>query len=158
MCLCLVDTLRPRWYGHFTDNIWTAPSHYLSQWWLVYWCIYASFSLHELTHWGRVMHICVSKLTIIGSGNGLSPDQRQAVICTNAGILLIGPLGTNFSEILIEILTSSFKKMRLKLLSAKRRPFRLGLNVLMISDVLLSWIIIFRSENNYIWISQQFAV
>ena len=40
--------------------------------------------------------------TIIGSDNGLSPDWCQAIIWTNAGILLIGPLGTNFSEILIE--------------------------------------------------------
>ena len=75
-------------------------------------------------------HICVSKLTIIGSDNGLSPDRRQAIIWTNAGILLIGPVGTNFSEILIEILTFSFKKLRLKVSSAKRRPFCLGLNVL----------------------------
>ena len=84
----------------------------------------------QLTHWGRVTHICVSKLTIIGSDNGLSPDRRQAIIWTNAGLLLIGPLGTNFSEILIEILTFSFEKMRLKVSSAKRRPFCLGLNVL----------------------------
>ena len=48
-------------------------------------------------------HICVNKLTIIGSDNGLSPGRRQAIIWTNAGILLIGPLGTNFTEILIEI-------------------------------------------------------
>ena len=41
--------------------------------------------------------------TIIASENDLSPDQHQAIILTNAGILLIGPLGTNFSEILIEI-------------------------------------------------------
>ena len=60
------------------------------------------------------MHICVSKLSIIGSDNGLSPDRRQAIIWTNAGILLIEPLGTNFSEILIEILAFSAKKMRLK--------------------------------------------
>ena len=75
-------------------------------------------------------HICVSKLTIIGSDNGLSPNRRQAIIWTNAGLLLIGPLGTNFIEILIEILTFSFKKMRLKVSSAKRRPFCLGLNEL----------------------------
>ena len=67
-----------------------------------------------LTHWGRVTHICVSKLFITGSDNGLSPDRRQAIIWTNVRILFIGPLGTNFSEILIEILTFSFKKMRLK--------------------------------------------
>ena len=75
-------------------------------------------------------HICVSKLTIIGSDNGLSPDRRQATIWTNAGLLLIGLLGTNFSEILIEIPAFSFKKLRLKVPSAKRRPFCLGLNVL----------------------------
>ena len=75
-------------------------------------------------------HICVSKRTIIDSDNGLSPDRRQAIIWTNAGLLLFGPLGTNFSEILIGILTFSFKKMRLKVSSAKRRPFCLGLNVL----------------------------
>ena len=59
------------------------------------------------------MHICVSKLTIIDSDNGLSPGRRQAIIWTTAGILLIGPLGTEYSEILIEIDTFSFKKMHL---------------------------------------------
>ena len=87
-----------------------------------------------LTHWGRVTHICVSKLTSIGSDNGLSPGRRQAIIWTNAWILLIGPLGTNFSEILIKILTFSFMKMRLKVSSAKWRPFCLGLNVLIFKD------------------------
>ena len=75
-------------------------------------------------------HICVSKVMIIVSDNGLSPGRRQAIIWTNAGILFIGPLGTNFSEILIKIITFSFKKMRLKVLSGKRRPFCLGLTVL----------------------------
>ena len=54
------------------------------------------------------MYIIVSKHTIIGSDNGLSPDRRQAIIWTNAGILLIGPLGTDFSEILIKIQTMAF--------------------------------------------------
>ena len=89
---------------------------------------YAVF--HVLTHWGRVTHICVSNLTTIGSVNGLSPGRRQAITWTNAGILLIRPLGTNFSEIVIEISTFSFEKMRLKISSAKWRPFSLGLNVL----------------------------
>ena len=83
----------------------------------------SSVIFYLLTHWGRVTHICVSKLTIIGSDNGLPPDRRQAIIWTNAGILLIGPLGTNFSEILIEIHTFSFKKMHFKMSSAKWRPF-----------------------------------
>ena len=88
----------------------------------------------SLTLWGRVTHICVNKITIIGSDNGLSPGRRQAIIWTDAGILLVGPLGTNFSEILIEILTFSFKKMHLKMSSGKWRPFCLGLNVLKDSD------------------------
>ena len=83
-----------------------------------------------LTHWGRVTHICVGKLTIIGSDTGLSPERRQAIIWTNGGLLLIGPLGTNFSEILIEIQTFSLKKIRLKMPSANCCSFRLGLNVL----------------------------
>ena len=60
---------------------------------------------HLNSDWGRVKHICVSNLTTIGSVNGLSPGRRQAITWTNAGILLIGPLGTNFSEILIGIPT-----------------------------------------------------
>ena len=89
--------------------------------------------------WGRVTHICLSKLAIIGSDNGLSPDRRQAIIWTNAGILLIGPLGTNFSEILIEIHVFSFKKMHLKMLSGRKwRPFCLGLSVLTHLPMILS--------------------
>ena len=47
---------------------------------------------------------------------------------------LIRPLGTIFSEILIKSHTFSFKKMQLKMLPAKRRPFCLGLNVLLGND------------------------
>ena len=39
----------------------------------------------SLTYWGRVTHICVNKLIIIGSDNGLSPGRHQAIIWTNAG-------------------------------------------------------------------------
>ena len=113
---------------------------------------------HKFTHWGRVTHICVSILTIIGSDNGLSPGPRQAITWTNAAILLIGTLranfseifirtgprqaitwtnaailliGTlraNFSEIFIRILTFLLKKMRFKESSAKWRPYCRGLN------------------------------
>ena len=83
-----------------------------------------------LTHWGRVTHICVGKLTILGSDNGLSPGRRQAIIWTNAGILSIGPLGTNFSEILIKLHAFLCKNMHLKMSSGKWRPSCLGLNVL----------------------------
>ena len=88
-----------------------------------------------LTHWGRVTHICVGDLTIIGSHNGLSPSRRQAIIGTNAGVLLIRPLGTNLSEILIKIITFSFKKMRSKVSSGKRGPSCLGLDVLKVSSL-----------------------
>ena len=90
----------------------------------------------SLTHWGRATHICVSKLPIIDSDNGLSPGWRQAITWTNGGILLTGPLGTNLSEILSKIHTFSFKKMHLKTLSAKWRPFCLGLNVLNCNPVI----------------------
>ena len=78
-----------------------------------------------LTNWGRVMHICISKLTIIGSDNA---RRRQAIILNNAG-LLIKPIGTNLCEILIEILIFSLKKMHFNMLSGKCQPFCLGLNV-----------------------------
>ena len=77
-------------------------------------------------------HICVGNLTSIVSDNGLSPGRHQAIIWTNAGILLIGLLGTNFSQILIWIQTFSFKKMHSKMSSRIERPFCLGLNVLII--------------------------
>ena len=93
-------------------------------------------------------HICVNKVTIIGSDNGLSPGRRQAIIWTNAGILLIGSIGTNFNEILIGIQTFSFKKMHLKMASAKWRLFCRGLNELtcwivlqIIKDMFRFWIV-----------------
>ena len=69
--------------------------------------------LNVLTYWGRVTHICVGRKTNIGSDNG----RRQAIIWTK--ILLIGPLGTNFSGILSEIHTFSFTKMHFKKSFAK---------------------------------------
>ena len=44
--------------------------------------------------------------------------------------MLIGPLGINISEMLIEIHKFSFKKIHLKMSSGKWRPLCLGLNVL----------------------------
>ena len=68
-------------------------------------------ALYKLVEAESQWRTCVGKLTIIGSVNGLSPGLRQAIIWASAGILLIGPLGTNFSEILIRIQTFSLKKM-----------------------------------------------
>ena len=109
---------------HF--DIETGPMHYVIM--PFYGTYFVSSKL--LTHWGRVTPICVSKLIIIGSDNGLSPGRRQAIIWTSAGILLIGPMGTNFIEILIEIYISLFKKTHLKMSSAKCRASCPGLNVL----------------------------
>ena len=61
-----------------------------------------------------------------GSDNGLSPVWHQAIISTNLDLLLIGPLGANFSEILIKIRISSFMTMHLKMLSVKWQPFGPG--------------------------------
>ena len=77
------------------------------------WCIYASVNY-----------------IIISSDNGLLPGRHQAITWTNVGMLLIGLLATNFSEMIIEIHTFSFKKIHLKMSSGKWRPFCLGLNVL----------------------------
>ena len=55
-------------------------------------------------------HICIDKLIIIGSDNGLSPGRRQAIIRTNCGILLIMHLGINCNEIPIKIHAFSFNK------------------------------------------------
>ena len=72
----------------------------------------------------------VDKLTAIDSDNGLSLGRRQAFIWTNAEILLIGPLRTNFSVKYVEIYIFSLKKMLLKMSSGKWQLFCLGLNVL----------------------------
>ena len=72
-----------------------------------------------LTQWDRVTHICISKLTKIGLDNGLFPDRRQAIIWTNAGILVIGPLGTNVSEIVIE---TAFENVVWKMAAILSRP------------------------------------
>ena len=65
--------------------------------------------------------------TNTGSDNSLSPVRPQAITWTNAGILSIDPLGTNFSDILIEIQVFSFKKMQTKMSSAKMTVILSGL-------------------------------
>ena len=73
-------------------------------------------------------HIYTSKLTITGSDNGFFLGGREAIIWTDAVILLIGPLGTNLSKIVIEI--HKFTKMHVKMSTGKWRPFCLDLSVL----------------------------
>ena len=72
-------------------------------------------------------HMCVIKLAIIVSDNGLSPGRRQAIIWTIAGILLIGPVVINFNDISIGVHTFSLKKIHFKMSSGKWRTFCLGL-------------------------------
>ena len=88
-----------------------------------------------LTNWGWVTHICVSKLTIFGSDNGLSPGLHQVIIWSNVAISLIWPPGTRFSGMLIKILMFSFKKMHLNMLSVKCQPFCLSLNVFTLAQL-----------------------
>ena len=82
-----------------------APSHYLNQWWpssLMSYCI----------TWPEWVNI-----------------HAEFIIWPNAGILLIGPLETNFSEISIKIHTFSLIKNRLKIPSVNWWPFCLVLIV-----------------------------
>ena len=81
------------------------------------------------THWSRVTHICFSTLGHHWFRQGLLPVRHQAIIWTNAE-MLIGPLGANFTEILLVTHTFSIKKIHLKMSSGKWRPFCLDLNVL----------------------------
>ena len=60
----------------------------------------------------------------ISSSNGLLPDRRQAITWTNADLLVIGPLGMNFSETGIKIQKFSF--MHLKMSFVKWWPFCAG--------------------------------
>ena len=99
--------------GHSADPTMLTDAISRIQWGLVY-----------STPWGWVTHIYISKLITIGSDNGLSPGRHQAINWTSAGILSIGPLGTNFNEISIKINFSlTWRKMHLKIASAKWRPF-----------------------------------
>ena len=80
--------------------------------WFAYWWFYKR--LAEVNSLRPMMHICVGNLTIITSDIGPPPGWHQEIIYTNVGILLIGPIGTDCSEHLIEIHIFLFKKMHLK--------------------------------------------
>ena len=111
----------------------------------LHWCRVVHYSILLLMSWYQSgilklieaewrIYASVNFITIINSDNGLSPCGCHAMIWTNAVILLIGPLGTNFNGILFEIHIISFMKIHLKMSSGKCRPFCLGLSVL------ISWI------------------
>ena len=115
---CTSQVAEGKMFTHFTKNIMDFVRK-----------SYRTTNL-ALTLRGRVTHICVDNRTIVGPDNGLSPGRRKAIIWTNAGILLIWPIRTIFSEISIESHIFSFNKMRLKMWSGNWRHLCLGLNVL----------------------------
>ena len=51
----------------------------------IHWKIQSIYNVENLTHWGRVTHIWVSKLIIIGSDNGLSPGQWRNIVNLGLG-------------------------------------------------------------------------
>ena len=121
---------RPQWVNvTLFESLQIVPGYVI-----LYHCLSCFANQHESqtywTHWCRAMHTCISKIPIIGSDNGLSPGLVQAIVWTNVGLLSIGPLGINCSEILIEINKFSFRRMHLKMSSGKWQHFCLSLNVL----------------------------
>ena len=111
-----------------TDN--NQCTHCIIVWFVILLLLILSRKFRTLTETEWRIY-CVSKLKIIGSDNGLMPCRCQAIIWSNAGVLLIGPLGPNFSQNLMETNTLPFMKMHLKMSSGKWRPFCHGLNMLM---------------------------
>ena len=115
---------RTRYYCIFTNLMILQPKWLsLSQFLWMFWSAAQMSSEHvDFMLFSVWSHDNLINSFIIGSDNSLSPGRRQAIIWTNAGILWIRTLGTNFSEILSEIHAFSFKKMHLKLSSILSRP------------------------------------
>ena len=70
------------------------------------WSVLCEYFEEELLSWliEAEWHIYASpNYTIIASDNGVWPVWHQTIIWTNAGLLLIKTLGTNFSENLMKI-------------------------------------------------------
>ena len=84
---------------------------------------FAKAEQNEICLWHMLLtylpqcHIYVSVSWVnIGSGNGLSPVQRQAITWTSADFLSIEPLRKNFNENWIERQNFSFMKISIKCL------------------------------------------
>ena len=63
-----------------------------------------------LTPWTLLSGYASLNWFLTGSDNGLSPVRHKAIIWTYDELLLIGPSGTNVSEVWIEIQQSSYQK------------------------------------------------
>ena len=74
-----------------------------------------------LTHWGRMYIHQYNRPPLVQKMAGWL--RFHAIIWIKAGILSIGPLWTNFSEILFTIQTFSLKNMHLKMSSVKWQLF-----------------------------------
>ena len=73
----------------------------------------------KIYKWLLSIHLYMIKKIYSPFYQTYTPVRRQAITWTYAGLLSIGLLGTNFSEIWIWILSFSFKKMHSKLSSVK---------------------------------------
>ena len=67
-------TIFQHWFRQWLGAV-QATSHYLNQWWLVYWCIYASPGLNELKVWKPL-------ITNISDG-----EDHESIILGNACIV-----------------------------------------------------------------------
>ena len=112
MCVSVSVCLSPSDLSHFSLPLAVTHTH-----------------KHTISLLSPYIYLCTC-VRIMILANGLSPGRCRAIIWTNAGILLIGTLGTNFSEIVITIEKFSFKKMHLNMYSGKWKPLCLGLNVI----------------------------
>ena len=100
-----------------------APSHYLNQCWRVTgqfnpqeWNqLNSSLPAAYIRQWTGSALVQIMACRLFGA----KPLSKPI----NTVLLSIGPLGTNFSEILIKIQNVSFTKIHLKMPSAKWRPF-----------------------------------
>ena len=88
-------------------------------------CLPFCSGIWVLTHFPLVPHTCVrAGSALVQVINDLAPVRCQTITWTNADLLSIGPLETNFSYINIQNVSSM--KMHLKMSSAKWWPFCSG--------------------------------
>ena len=109
--------------------------------------------INSWTHWGWVMHVCVSKLNINGSDNGLAPTMWQTIHYLNqwwnvVNWTLRNKLQWNFKwnpYIFIQ-------EMYLNVSSAKWRPLCLCLNVLNHLPIWeIKWIVSKLGQHHAYW-------
>ena len=101
------------------ERIYTLSYYYHHTWSMNY------YPLFRVRSWNNGMR-SMSLYILIGWDN----VRCQTIIWRNAGLLLIGPFGTKFNEILIKTLYFGIEKNALKMPSAKWRALCLGLNEL----------------------------